>query len=139
MPRLTRWFIKTALAYFVVGLLVGVLVMARSVVALPALVGALGPAYFHLLMVGWVMQLIIGVAFWMFPKFTTEQPRGSETLGWATYILLNAGLILRVIGEPANAVQPQPLLGWLVAASAVLQWLAGMGFVINTWRRVKEK
>ena len=139
MPRLTRWFIKTALVYFVVGLFVGVLVVSRFVFRLPDIIGALGPAYFHLLMVGWVMQLIVGVAFWMFPKFTAEQPRGNETLGWVTYILLNAGLILRVISEPPNAVWPQPLFGWPLAASAVLQWLAGMLFVINTWRRVKEK
>jgi hypothetical protein len=30
-------------------------------------------------------------------------------------------------------------LVWLVALSAVLQWLAGMVFVVNTWARVKER
>jgi hypothetical protein len=139
MPSLTRWFIKSALVYFAVALAVGVALLARPVVELPALVGALGPVYFHLFMVGWVTQLIFGVAFWMFPKFTTEQPRGSEALGWATYLLLNAGLILRALSEPLMAVQPGPVFGWALAASAVLQWLAGMAFVINTWRRVKEK
>jgi len=139
MPRLTRWFIKSALLYFVAALIVGVAFMARLVAELPALVGALGPTYFHLFMVGWVTELIFGVAFWMFPKFTTEQPRGNEMLGWATYVLLNAGLILRAFGEPLMTVQPDPVFGWLLAASAVLQWLAGMAFVINTWRRVKEK
>lgn|SRR5574341_513917 len=139
MPPLTRWFIRSALVYFVLALLVGVALMAQSVVELPSIIAALGPVYFHLLMVGWVTQLIIGVAYWMFPKFSTEQPRGSERLGWAIYALLNAGLILRVVSEPLLAVYPQPALGWALAISAVLQWLAGMGFVVNTWRRVKEK
>lgn len=53
-------------------------------------------------MVGWVTQMIIGVAFWMFPKYTRERPRGSEALAWITYVLLNVGLLLRAIAEPAN-------------------------------------
>src|SRR5688572_7925264 len=117
MPTLTRWFVRSALVYFVAALLVGVLLAARSALALPAEVSALAPTYFHLLMVGWVTQLIFGVAFWMFPKFTLEQPRGSEALGWATYWLLNIGLLLRVIGEPLNTLVPSPVLGWTVAAS----------------------
>ncbi len=139
MPVLTRWFVRSALVYFVVALLVGALLAARSAFELPAAVSALAPTYFHLLMVGWVTQLIFGVAFWMFPKFTIEQPRGSEPLGWATYWLLNIGLLLRVIGEPLNTLVASPVLGWMVAVSAVLQWLGGMAFVVNTWRRVKEK
>ncbi len=139
MPPLTRWFVRSALVYFVAALLVGVVLAARPVFNLPAALSVLAPIYFHLLMVGWVTQLIFGVAFWMFPKFTVEQPRGSEALGWATYLLLNIGLLLRVIGEPLNTLVASPVLSWLVAASAVLQWLGGMVFVVNTWRRVKEK
>jgi len=139
MPTLTRWFVRSALVYFVAALLVGVLLAARSTFNLPAAISALAPTYFHLLMVGWVTQLIFGVAFWMFPKFTIVQPRGSESLGWATYWLLNIGLLLRVIGEPLNTLIATPVLGWTVVASAVLQWLGGLAFVVNTWRRVKEK
>ncbi len=137
MPTLTRWFIKTALVYLVVALLVGALFVMRNLIDLPPIVGALGPVYFHLFMVGWVTQLIVGVAYWMFPKFSMEKPRGSESLGWAVFVLLNIGLALRAIGEPL--LSSVPGMGRVVAASAVLQWLAGMAFVANTWGRVKEK
>ena len=139
MPTLTRWYIKTALAYFVAALLVGLALALRSVAALTPFFNALTPVYFHLLMVGWVTQLIFGVAYWMFPKYSAEQPRGDERLGWATYWLLNAGLILRAMAEPWAALQPGAIPGWGLALSATLQWLAGMGFVVNTWGRVKEK
>jgi heme/copper-type cytochrome/quinol oxidase subunit 1 len=102
-------------------------------------VGALSPVYFHLFMVGWVTQLIAGVAYWMFPKFTKQQPRGYDSLAWATYWLLNAGLLLRVLSEPMQAIDPQPWWGWTLVLAAVLQWLGGMAFVANTWPRVKEK
>jgi heme/copper-type cytochrome/quinol oxidase subunit 1 len=139
MPRLARWFIKAGLLYFVLALMTGVLFQARTEIDLPAWVSTLNPVYIHLLAVGWITQLIIGVAYWMFPKFTKERPRGSEILGWATFILLNVGLILRIISEPRVTMRSKPDLGWVLAASAVLQTVAGWLFVINTWSRVKER
>lgn len=139
MPRLTRWYLKTALLYFVLALLIGVLLAGRAALALPAAVNALAPVYFHLLMVGWVSQLIFGVGFWMFPKQSAARPRGSERLGWATFGLLNAGLLLRLVAEPWQSLAPGLLPGSVLAVSAVLQWVAGLAFVTNTWPRVKER
>ena len=139
MPAVTRWFIKTSLVCFVAALLVGIALMAQAGLSLPAPVASLGPVYFHLFMVGWITQLIFGVVYWMFPKYSREKPRRSERLAWATFWLLNAGLLLRVVGEPLQAARPEAGWGWLLAVSAVLQWLAGLGFVSNTWARVKEK
>jgi len=117
MPTLSRWFVKTALVYFVAALLTGVALMLRLVLELPPEVAALQPVYFHLLMVGWVSQLIFGVVFWMFPKYTQERPRGSERLGWATFWLLNAGLALRAVVEHAGLAGRDAVLagGELVA------------------------
>jgi len=137
MPPLTRWYLRTALGWFILALVAGLLLTLRGWVALPPAAAALSPVYFHLLMVGWVTQLIFGVVFWMFPKESAARPRGSERLGWITYWLLNVGLLLRVVGEPGLAVSASALPRVLVAASALLQLAAGWAFVANTWRRVK--
>jgi hypothetical protein len=121
----------------VAGLAAGVLLALRGWVKLPPAVAALTPVYFHVLMVGWVTQLIFGVGFWMFPKESSTRPRGSERLGWAAYGLLNVGLLLRVIGEPWLSMSASTLPRLLVASSAVLQLAAGWAFVANTWRRVR--
>ena len=139
MPTLSRTFIKTGLLYFVIALLAGLLVAAQPALHLPPSIGVLRPVYLHLLMVGWVTQLIIGVVFWMVPKQSKETPRGSERLGWAVYFLLNAGLLLRAVGEPLTALQPALGAGWLLALAAALQLAAGWGFIFNTWNRVKER
>jgi len=132
MPLLTRTFIKTGMTCLALALALGI------ALALGATNG-LFPVYIHLLVFGWLTQLIFGMVFWMFPKFSVEKPRGNETLGWWTYALLNSGLLLRAIAEPMQANQPSTISGWLLALSAIIQFLAGLTFVINSWGRVKEK
>lgn len=139
MPRLTRWFLRASLIFLILALLLGALIAARVPLGLPAIIGAFSPVYFHLFMVGWVTQLIFGVVFWMFPKYSKEKPRGSEAVGWLIFGLINSGLALRMIGEPAQVLAPGDALVWMLSASAVMQWLAGVLFVINTWGRVKER
>jgi heme/copper-type cytochrome/quinol oxidase subunit 1 len=139
MPVLTRWFLRSALLYLAAALLLGVVLALPGSVALPAFVRAMNPAYFHLFLVGWVTQMIFGVIFWMFPIITRAQPRGNERLGWASYILLNVGLLLRVVAEPLTTVRPETGVGWLLAVSALLQWLAAVLFVILDWPRIKDK
>ncbi len=137
MPIIVRWYLRSALVMFVLALVVGLAQNLSDVIAFaPA---DLTPVYFHLLMVGWVTQFILGVALWMLPKDTMEKPRGNEAFSWAAYVLLNLGLAMRVIAEPLNGRSPGMLWGWLLALSALLQWLAGLFFVVNAWRRVKGK
>lgn len=84
MPTLTRWYVKTSLVYFVGALLAGVLLAARAVWPLPELAAGLSPVYFHMFLLGWITQLIMGIVLWMFPKYSKERPRGNEGLAMAT-------------------------------------------------------
>ena len=135
MPKLTRWFLKSAFLYLIVALCLGILL------ALPAEnpIAGLFPIYIHTLVFGWLTQLIFGVALWMFPKYNIAKPRGYECLGWATFLLLNLGLVLRIIFEPLQSITSSLLSGWMLMIAAILQWLSGVAFVANTWARVREK
>ncbi|MBX3047366.1 MAG: hypothetical protein KF698_10250 [Anaerolineales bacterium] len=137
MPLVTRAFIKASLLYLVLALGLGVFQAAQSWLGL-ALPG-LSAVYFHLFLVGWVTQMIMGVGHWFFPKYSQQLPRGNEALAWACFWLLNIGLVLRAIVEPALSAQAAPLLSGLLVASAVMQWLAGLLFVYNAWPRIKER
>ena len=110
MPKLTRLSLRAAMVYLVAALLV----------------------YVHLLVVGWLTQLIFGVAYWMFPVYTNANPYRSVRLAWAMFWALNIGLLLRVAAE----IQ---LSSSLFVAAALLQWLAGVAFVVNSWARVKGR
>lgn len=139
MPPLTRLFIKAAFLYFVGSLLVGALLLLNGPLALPRWVPALRPTYYHLLMVGWVAQLIVGVAFWLFPKQTREQPRGNERLMWGVFWTLNGGLLLRLLCEPWQALAPNAAAAWGLGLSALLQVAAGWGAAVALWPRVRGK
>jgi hypothetical protein len=135
MPLLTRWFLKAALVYLILALCTGILL------ALPDASRVVGvfPVYLHLLTFGWLTQLIFGIALWMFPKYSPSLPRGPEWLGWSTFVLLNLGLILRMDFEPFHARAASPFSSWMLVAAALLQWLSGVAFVANTWKRIRVK
>lgn len=139
MPTLSRWFIKIGMLYFVVGLMMGALLLAQPVMGWSPRMQVLRPVYLHFLFIGWVTQIIMGVGYWMFPKLSKEKPRGQEWLGWVVLASLNVGLVLRAIGEPAIVLAPESGLGWMLAVAAVLLLVAGWGFILNTWGRIKER
>ena len=80
MPKLTIWFIRSAVSCLITSLMIGVALALSTVFQLPPIFSTLRPTFFHLFMFGWVTQLIFGVAFWLFPKFSKTQPRGNEVL-----------------------------------------------------------
>ncbi len=98
-----------------------------------------GPLFIHLLTVGWLTNLIFGVAHWMFPIASREQPRGRERLAWVAYALLNAGLLLRAAAEPTQALAADVGVAFVLAFSALLQAAGGVAFAFHIWPRVRGR
>ncbi|MDL1901156.1 hypothetical protein FBR02_10345 [Anaerolineae bacterium CFX9] len=139
MPKLSRWFIKLGMIYLAAALLMGTLLLLQPVTGISSSVQTLRPVYLHFIFIGWVTQIIMGIGYWMFPKYSKDQPRRSEKVGWGVLISLNIGLLLRAVGEPAVVLAPQARLGWVLAAASLLLLLAGWGFIFNTWSRIRER
>ncbi len=134
MPQPTRWFVKASLLYLLLGLILGIFQntgLGRSL--------NLFPTFLHVLTFGWLTQLIFGIAIWMFPAHSKEQPRGPVWTGWTALIALNVGVLLRLFFEPLQSIRPSPLGGWMLIFSALLQWLAGVAFFVNIWPRIKGR
>lgn len=132
MPTVVRFFVKTSLLFLVLGMTLG---MVQSLGA----VASAFPVYWHVLTVGWLTQLIFGVAIWMLPKFSARHPRGYGWLNWLTYLALNGGLLLRVLFEPLYGGAYLPGRGAALAIAAALQWLAMVVFGVQAWLRVKGR
>lgn len=129
MPRLTVWYLRSALTYLALGFTVGMLMLANKGVPYYPGVWRLLPTHMEFLLMGWTAQLAFGVAFWILPRFRTE--RGNVRLAWAAWALLNAGVLLVGVGPLLGFGGVSTLLGRLAEAGAAL------AFAIHAWPRIK--
>lgn len=140
MPSISRLLIRTAAAYLVAAMTCGVLLVLPAGLFPPAGSRGLSMATLHLLTVGWITQLILGVALWMFPR--PGRPRGlpDRVLDRVAFGLLNGGLLLRLALEPGWTVDAgSAAWRWGLVASALLQWGAVLYFAARLWPRVRSR
>lgn len=130
MPRLSVWLLRAALLHLGAGFTFGALILAHKGVPFAAGVWALLDAHVELLIVGWLIQLALGVGFWALPRFPGEQRYGRVRLGWLGFVLLNGGVILTAGAHWADAT----VLGF---AGRLLSLSAVLAFAVLIWPRVK--
>jgi hypothetical protein len=128
MPRLSVWFVRASLLYLLLGFLFGALLLAQKGVPYYALVWNLFPLHMEFLLVGWLIQLTMGIAFWIIPRFSRGSSRGPVGLVWLSFVLLNAGILIGIL----QAWVPDAVLYGRIA-----EVVAGFLFVIGSWRRIK--
>ena len=131
MPRLSVWMVRTALVHLALGLALGALLLSHREVALHPAVPRLRPAHAELLLLGWMVQLAMGVAFWILPRFRSGPERGREWLAWAAWVLLNAGVAATAAALVAGGAAPVALAG------RGAEGLAALAFGLHAWPRVK--
>ncbi len=98
MPAASIRLIRTAILHLGLGVLLGALMLATRGGVLGPEVFALLPLHREMLLFGWLVQLALGVAWWMFPKFPKGQARGFDLLPQAGWVLLNTGIVLAGLG-----------------------------------------
>lgn len=103
MPQLSRWLIRAALIYLLLGFTVGALILAHKGVQLHPLLWSWLPAHIEFLLLGWVLQLTMGVAFWILPRYWQPPRRPNEFYARLAFILLNLGIWLVVAGTALRA------------------------------------
>lgn len=148
MPITTRVFVKASILYLILGAALGALLLINGWLPLGSAIYYLKPAHVQFLVVGWLTQFILGVAWWLFPPLAFrlrgrdyphgQAQRGSEPLFWLTFALLNAGVLLNALGEPLYRRTDSGLFGGLVALSSLCLLAAALTFVVNMWARVRE-
>jgi hypothetical protein len=138
MDPLTRLMGKTSLVYLLIGFVLGGILLIGE--AAGATWGnAWGEVHAHILFVGWFVQFAIGIAFWLLPRRKTPQrPYGyNERLGYTAYILINTGLVLRILGEPLylSGTLQGTVITISLSVSGILQAAAGVIWAYQLWSR----
>lgn len=120
MPDQAVWMIRLSfVSLFIAVLLGGLLLIHKAVPIHPAFWGLL-PVHFELAIWGWLVQFVMGTAYWIFPRFMKGEARGSSNIAWIMIILLNTGLIILVAAQ-------LPLFDWLNYTG-----LIGRGFILGS-------
>jgi hypothetical protein len=136
MPRLSRWFVRASLLYLLIGFTLGGLILSAKAGMVDSRVWLWLLPHADILIAGWMIQLAMGMAFWILPRIRVTG-RGRTVLAWASFVLLNAGLIL---GAGLSMLAYWlPSIDWLPRAFPVgllLQALALAVYVIYAWPRV---
>lgn len=130
MPPLSRLFVRTALVYLLLGFTVGALLLAHKGVPFYPALWRWRPAHVDFLLIGWIVQMVMGVAFWIAPRFWRPPSRGNEMGARLAYVFLNLGVWLVVLG---TAVTAQPVL---VLAGRLGEVGAAVAFALHLWPRI---
>ena len=137
MTSLVRRYIKTSFVFLLSGLFLG-----GWIVAAEFLVGRYPPrlfitAHVHLLLVGFMLMMVMGVATWMFPRPAKDDTRYRPGLAETVYWVMTVATAVRAAAELWAGLAPAPSLHLAIAAGGLAQLLGTLLFVVNMWRRVR--
>jgi len=130
VPLLSVVTLRLALSCLAVGFSLGALLLAAPALALPPDIVRFRPLHVELLLIGWMVQLALGVAYWILPR-RQGGSRGNESLAWTALALLNLGVLSVGLGALVGA--PRGVL--LAGRSSEL--LAALLFAAHAWVRIR--
>lgn len=121
MPRLSCWFIRAALLYLLLGFTIGGLLLAQKGVALQPLIWRALQAHAEFLLLGWVLQMALGVGYWVLPRTEGRRQRGAWA--WASLVLLNGGIWMVALPSTLGFSPWTALLGRTLELGGVVSYL----------------
>jgi len=131
MPLPSRWFIRTGLVSLGLGFTVGALLLFHKGWPLHPALWRLLPVHIELVLLGWTLNLALGVAYWIFPRYLRGAPRGAAWPIWLAYLLLNAGVVVASAGSWLGES------GWIMTLARLAQFGAAALLAAAIWPRIK--
>ena len=138
MHSLVRRYIKTAIAFLLVGLAIGTHILLRRELSLASTSPYEVSAHTHAILVGFVMMMILGVALWLFPREGRGEQKYDPNLAAAAYWLITIGTAARIVGELAREHSTAMALRLTVVAGGLAQFLGIAVFFFTMWPRIRS-
>lgn len=98
MPRLSSWTVRASLVCLALGALLGAALLVAPLLASSTgrSLARLVPVHVELLLVGWLVQFALGVAYWILPRVAGRRP--VVWAAWAGAGSVASGVALGVAG-----------------------------------------
>lgn len=130
MPTPSRWLIRLSFVYLFLGILMGALMLIHKAYFLHSAIWMLLPIHIEVTIFGWIIQLTLGTAYWILPRFLEGSPRGDSKLAYAMIASLNLGIIFVIADSLLSFALSLDLVGRIFELIAV-----GL-FVTLHWNRI---
>lgn len=137
MTQLVRRYIKTSFVFLMAGLALGAYIVVAQFWLDRYPPRLLVTAHAHLLLVGFMLMMVMGVATWMFPRPARDDTRYRPGLAEAVYWTMTAATAARAGAEVLVAATGALGFRGLIALGGLGQLVGTALFVLNMWRRVR--
>lgn len=127
MSSVTVWFIRCAIIYFLLSILLGIH-MSLSGAAYPWM-----PIHAHFNLLGWMSMMIYGVAYHILPRFS-GRPLWSDKLAYGQLWLANIGLVGMAAGW---IVRDSMGTATVVFVFSLVEALSVVFFALNMLKTIK--
>lgn len=132
-----RYFIKTSLAFLVLGIITGLYMSFAKYIYQSGYTQELISAHTHLILVGSVMMMIMGVALWFFPRPEKDDKKYNPDLISVTYWTLSISTFLRFVFQVTASFYFFSWVNIAIAIFSLLQVVAMILFFYSMWGRIR--
>ncbi len=132
-----RYFIKTSIIFLITGILTGVYMSLAQNIFYTAYGVELKSAHTHIILVGSVMMMIMGVALWFFPKAQKDDSKYDPDKIRIAYWLMTSSTALRFVFQVIAAFIFAEWTGWLITVFSIFQVAAIIYFFYAIWGRIR--
>src|SRR5690348_14632645 len=95
VPRVSMWLVRAALVYLLLGFTLGAVMLAGKALGHSAWIAGWIPIHVELVLVGWMLQLAMGVALWIDRK-STRLNSSHPSISYAVFCLKKKKIKLKM-------------------------------------------
>ncbi len=132
-----RYFIKTSIIFLIIGILTGLYMSVSKYIFNIGYSQELISAHTHLILVGSVMMMIMGVALWFFPRAEKNDKKYNPDFILTSYWFMTTGTAARFIFQVMHNFILSEYIRLLIAISSVIQVFAMILFFYSMWGRIR--
>jgi hypothetical protein len=122
--------LRASLIYLLAGFVIGACMLIHKAYPIFSGMWILLPTHIEISIFGWIIQLTMGTAYWILPRFLEGKPRGNPLVSKIMVIVFNIGILLNVATGLAW-IPPS-----LIPLGRLLEVIAVILFISLHWSRV---
>lgn len=132
-----RYFIKTAIVFLIIGLATGLFMIISKNIFYIGYPYSVITAHTHIILIGFVMMMIMGVAIWFFPKAEKDDKKYKPNLILFVYALMTISTTIRFIAEMINGYSQDSISSTISVLAAIGQFFSFLLFFYSIWGRIR--